>query len=115
MGLPGGVTGVGFGDIAASLSRPGEGWGAAQDLTNTPSTDERYFSIAPRNGGGRIRIVFQASSTNQSGSPILGDRGTTPRILLRRIGYLERALSGSHVTAVETGPRPRAAPGIPHP
>jgi hypothetical protein len=105
MGLPGVVTGVGFGDIAASVTRPGEGWAAAQDLTNTPTTDERFFSLARYNGGGKLRIVFQASATNQAGDLILGDRGTTPGVLLRRIAYLAAPLGGSHVAGVFDGPR----------
>jgi hypothetical protein len=105
MGLPGVVTGVGFGDIAASLTRPGEGWSPAQNLTNTPSTDERFFSIAPRNTGGKVHVVFQASATNQAGDAILGDRGTNPGVLLRRIAYLERTLTSSLVSVPDGAPQ----------
>ncbi len=105
MGLPGIVTGIGFGDIAASATRPGDGWSAAQNLTNTPNTDERFFSIAPRNGGGKIHLVYEASATNQAGDAILGDRGTTPGILLRRIAYLNAPLSASQLTSVDSRPR----------
>jgi hypothetical protein len=102
--LPGICTGVGYGDVAASVTRPGEGWSLPQDLTNTPTTDERFFSLATRNPGGKLHIVFQASATNQAGDNILGDRGNTDRahppvVLLRRIAYLERALTASLVGA----------------
>jgi hypothetical protein len=98
MGLPGIVTGVGYGDIAASLTRPGEPWSAPQNLTNTPNTDERFFSLAQRNTGGKVHLVFQASATNQAGNVIFGDRGTNSPILLRRIGYLERTMAASLVS-----------------
>lgn len=96
-GLPGIVTGVGFGDIACSITRAGEGWSAPQNLTATPATDERFFSLAARNPAGRARLVFQASATNQAGSAIIGDRGSAPGNLLRRIAFLERPLGASLV------------------
>jgi hypothetical protein len=105
MNLAGICTGVGFGDIAASVTRPGEGWSAPQNLTNTPTTDERYFSLAARNPGGMVHIVFQASSTNEAGSAILGDRGSAPVVLLRRIAYLERRLAASMVSVPDVGSR----------
>lgn len=98
-GLPGICTGIGFGDIAASVTRPGSPWAAAQNLTNTNRTDERFFSLAARNAGGRAHVVFQASATDQAGSAIIGDRGTSPGNLLRRIAYLERPLTSSIVGA----------------
>ena len=98
MNLAGIVTGVGFGDITASVTRPGEPWSLPQNLTSTPATDERFFSLAARNPGGRARVVFQASSTNQAGCAILGDRGSAPVVLLRRIAYLERRLTASLVS-----------------
>jgi len=97
MGLPGIVTGVGFGDISASLTRAGQPWSAAQNLTNTPSTDERFFSLAARNPLGRAHVIYQSSATNQAGCAIIGDRGATPGNLLRRIAYLEAPLAGTTV------------------
>lgn len=105
MNLAGICTGVGFGDIAASLARPGEPWSAPQNLTNTPATDERFFSLAARNTGGAVHLVFQASATNQAGCAILGDRGTAPVVLLRRIAYLERKLTASLVSVSDPGSR----------
>jgi hypothetical protein len=107
-GLPGIVTGVGFGDIACSLTRAGEGWSGPQNLTATPATDERFFSLAVRNPAGKGRLVFQASATNQAGSAIIGDRGSTPGNLLRRIAYLERPL-GASLVAVPESAKPSVA------
>jgi len=100
--LPGICTGVGYGDVAGAVARPGEPWSAAQDLTNTPATDERFVSLAARNTGGAAHLVFQASATNQAGDVILGDRGNTNRtqpnaVLLRRIAYLARRMTSSLV------------------
>lgn len=105
--LPGICTGVGYGDIVASLTRTGEGWSAPQNLTNTPTTDERFFSLAPRNGGGAVHVVFSASATNQAGDVILGDRGssTAGGAIVRRIAYLERPLIAANVTGVDEAPR----------
>ena len=99
-GLPGIVTGVGFGDVFCSVARNG-GFGTPQNLTNTPLTDERFFSISTRNPGGRAHIVFQASATNQAGCAIIGDRGTAPGNLLRRIAYLAAPLAASLVSVPE--------------
>jgi len=100
--LPGICTGVGYGDIMASLTRSGEGWGTPQNVTNTPTTDERFFSLAPRNADGKLHLVFSASATNQAGDVILGDRGnsTSAGNLVRRIAYLERTIDGTHLSAV---------------
>ena len=116
MDLPGVCTGVGFGDIACSVTRPGEGWSAPQDLTNTPSTDERYFSLAARNPGGKAHLVFQASALNQAGCAIFNDRGTNPGNVLRRIVYLEAPLAASLV-AVGDAPRltPHTMLAVPNP
>ena len=103
-GLPGIVTGVGFGDIAASVRRSGQPWSPPQNLTQTPSTDERFFSLAARNPDGRAHVVFQASATNQAGCALIGDRGSSPGNLVRRIAYLERPLQAS-VVGVEPGLR----------
>ncbi|HEY2955405.1 MAG TPA: hypothetical protein VGK89_09190 [Candidatus Eisenbacteria bacterium] len=108
MGLTGIVTGVGFGDVAASVAQGMGAWSAAQNLTQTPSTDERFFSLAARNPDGKAHIVFQASATNQAGVAVVGDRGTSPGNLLRRIAYLERALAASTV-AVDPQPAPAHA------
>src|SRR5262249_43059216 len=94
-GLPGVVTGSGFGAVYLSLSLGGGAFGPPQNLTNTPNTDERFFSLATRNPAGRAHIVLQASSTDQAGCVIIGDRGTTPGNLLRRIVYLEVPIAGA--------------------
>jgi hypothetical protein len=103
-GLTGICTGTGFGDIALAWSRNGGPWSAPLDVTNTPQTDERYFSLAARNPGGRAHIVFQASSTNEAGSALLGDRGTTAPNVLRRIAYLEPVIPGSQAVGVGDAP-----------
>ena len=97
-GLPGVVTGIGFGDIACSVERGGA-FAAPQNLTNTPSTDERFFSLSTRNPGGKAHLVFLASATNQAGCAIIGDRGTTPGNLERRIAYLAAPLAQSLLDA----------------
>ena len=98
-------TGVGFGDIMASVHRTGTGWSAPQNLTNTPITDERYPSIPVRgNVPGKIQLLFQASATNQAGVVQAEDRGVQPVNLVRRIAYLETPLAGS-VLAVGDPPR----------
>ncbi len=99
MQLPGIVTGVGFGDIACSVTRTALPWSAAQNLTQTPSADERFFSLSTRNPGGAAYLMFQASATNQAGVSIIGDRGTAPGNLLRRIAYLRAPLSASVLDA----------------
>ena len=98
-GLPGIVTGIGYGDISCSVARGAGAFAAPQNLTNTPNTDERFFSLATRNPGGRAHIVFQAAATNEAGCAIIGDRGTTPGNLLRRIAYFEPTLSASLLDA----------------
>lgn len=103
-GLPGIVTGIGFGDIAASVKRAGEPWTPAQNVTQTPMTDERFVSIAKRNAGGVAHLFYQSSATNEAGVAAIGDRGGQPGNMLRRLAYLERALTGS-VLDVE-GPAP---------
>jgi len=106
-GQPAFFTGVGFGDVAASVRRGAGAWSAPQNLTATPNTDERYFSLAARNDGGLAHLVFQASATNQAGSAVAEDRGTSPGNLVRRIAYLERTLAGS---LVAVGDPARGAP-----
>jgi hypothetical protein len=93
-GLPGVVTGIGFGDIFCSLARTG-GFFPPQNLTNTPNTDERFFSLSTRNPLGMARVLFQASATNQAGCVIIGDRGTTPGNIMRRIAYMDVHLDAS--------------------
>jgi hypothetical protein len=109
-GAPDFFSGVGFGDVACSVRHGGSAWSAAQNLTATPATDERFFSIAASNPPGRVRIVFQASATNQAGTVQGEDRGAGSPLLLRRIAYLERPLAGS-VLAVNA-PAPAAARGL---
>jgi len=92
-GFPGVITGIGFGDIFCSVARPFGGYQPAQNLTNTPNTDERFFSLATRNPLGRARVLFQASATNQAGCAIIGDRGVAPGNILRRIAYMETPLT----------------------
>lgn len=89
-GFPGVITGCGFGDIAMSARIGNGSWSPPANLTATPTTDERFFSLAARNPGGKTHIVFQASATNQAGVALIGDRGTAPGPILRRIAYLER-------------------------
>lgn len=102
-GLTGICTGIGFADIAASVALgPGGAWSAPENLTNTPNCDERFFSLAPRNPGGRLHLLFQASATDQAGSAIIGDRGAAPGNILRRIAYLEKRPAAS-VLAVSPG------------
>jgi hypothetical protein len=115
-GFEGFCTGTGFGDIACSVTRAGQPWSAMQNLTNTPSTDERFFSLATRNPGGKLNLVYQASSTNEAGSALIGDRGGSPGNLLRRIAYLEIKPTASvlAVGPVAT-PRPRALSASPNP
>ncbi len=103
MQLTGICTGVGFGDIAASVAfGPGGAWSAPENLTNTPNCDERFFSLAPRNPGGKLHLIYQASATNEAGCAIIGDRGATPGNLLRRIAYLEKRPAASRL-AVSPG------------
>ncbi|HEY6867876.1 MAG TPA: hypothetical protein VI792_11505 [Candidatus Eisenbacteria bacterium] len=102
-GQPGFVTGVGFGDIVASVHRMGGGWSTPQDLTNTPNADDRYPSIPARgNVAGKIQLFYQSSATNQAGVIQGQDRGTTPVNLVRRIVYLETPLAGSVLAAPRT-------------
>jgi hypothetical protein len=117
MGLPGIVSGVGFGDIALAVRSAGGPWSAPQNLTRTPTTDERFFSLASRHPGGRAHLLFQASATDQAGVAVIGDRGASPGNLLRRIAYLERPILGS-VVAVAPGERahgPAALAAAPNP
>ena len=110
MGLPGIVTGVGFGDIALARRSGGGAWSAPQNLTQTPTTDERFFSLAARNPGGRAHVVLQASATNEAGTAIIGDRGTSPGNLLRRIAYLERPIAGTIVAVAPPSHAPERSP-----
>ncbi len=88
-GLPGVCTGIGYGDIACNVRPAGGAWGVARNLTQTPTTDERFVSLATRNDGGRVHLIFQASATDQAGVSLIGDRGSSPGNLLRRIAYME--------------------------
>jgi hypothetical protein len=108
-GLPGVVTGVGFGDVVCAVEKSTGGFNPPVNITNTPTTDERFFSIATHNPDGRAHIVFEASATNQAGCVIIGDRGTTPGNLLRRIAYLEAPLE-SYLDAPA-----KLASGVPSP
>jgi hypothetical protein len=116
MGLPGVITGIGFADIAASL-RVGAGpWGPPQNLTSTPSTDERFVSIAQRNPAGQAHLLYQSSATNEAGVAAIGDRGGSPGNLLRRIAYLQRQLDGTTVSvAQEWTPAAPALRAYPNP
>ncbi len=89
-GYPGVFTGCGYGDIAVSIRQGVGSWSPPDNLTSTPTTDERFFSLAARNPGGKIHIVFQASATDQAGVALIGDRGTAPGPILRRIAFLDR-------------------------
>lgn len=116
-GLPGICTGIGFGDLSASVTRAGDPWAAPQNLTSTPTADERYPAVLARNAGGSVRVLFQTSATNQAGIVQAQDRGTTTDLLLRRIAYLDRALSGSLVDVAHEGtpPGPRSLRSFPNP
>ena len=46
---------------------------------------------------GAAHVVFQASATDQAGCVQIGDRGTSPGNILRRIAYLEKPLTASSV------------------
>lgn len=109
MQLPGIVTGIAYMDIASSVRVGAGAWSPAQNLTNTPRTDERFVSIAPKNQKGWAHVMFQASATDQAGIVQIGDRGTTPGNILRRIAYLEKPLLGSTVDV------PATLRGDPHP
>jgi hypothetical protein len=98
------VTGLGFGDIEASMSRLGGAFTPAQNLTNTPQTDERFVAISPNNPGGRVGILFQASATNEAGIAESQDRGLTPTLYVRRIAWLERRVTGSLVAVDDAMP-----------
>ncbi len=102
-GIPG-VTGLGFGDIESSVSRLGGAWSTAQNLTQTPQTDERFVAIAPINSYGRVGLLFQASATNEAGIAESQDRGLTPTLYVRRIAWLERRLNGSLVAVGDPVP-----------
>ena len=116
-GLAGICTAVGYGDIACSVGRGSQPWSSAQDLTNTPNVDERFFSLATRNPDGRLHLLFQASATDQAGCALIGDRGPTPGNLLRRIAYLEvrPAASVLAVAAPFSGASPRGLSASPNP
>jgi hypothetical protein len=107
-GLPNIITGVGFGDLFCRINVGGE-WRAPQNLTNTPDTDERFFSLATRNPNGAAHLLFQASATNQAGIAEAQDRGTTPTLYVRRIAWLERHMDAS-VVAVDPPALPATAP-----
>ena len=94
-GLEGICTGTGYGDIAASTAIGAGAWSAMQNLTNTPNTDERFFSLATINPGGKLRLLFQASATDQAGCVLIGDRGASPGNILRRVAYLEARVNAS--------------------
>jgi hypothetical protein len=96
MGLTNIVTGLGYGDIAASATRAGDSWDAPVNLTQTPATDERYVSVAQRNPDGRVHVVYQSSATNQAGSSVLLDRGPQSNpALKRRVAYLSAPLGAT--------------------
>jgi hypothetical protein len=106
-GLPGICTGVGFGDLWCATARGGA-FAAAENVTNTPQTDERFFSLSTRNTGGRVSLLFLASARNEAGCAIIGDRGTVPGNVLRRVAYLEAPLAGSLLDA----PSPVGGPAV---
>lgn len=114
-GIPG-ATGLGFGDIEGSVSSSAGGsFSPAQNLTQTPQTDERFVAIAPRSSNGNVGILFQASATNQAGIAESQDRGTTPVLYVRRIAWLERHLSSSVVAVDPPAAAPRLSPLVVHP
>lgn len=116
MSLPGIVTGVGFGDIWATRTRAGEGWLPVENLTNTPNTDERFFSLATRNPGGKLHLTGQASTTDRAGVSLIGDRGLAPGNLLCAIFYMEPTAPGTVLDAPAGGaPRTLRLTASPNP
>jgi len=103
-GLPGIVTGIGYGDIAYSR-RDGAGWTAPSNLTATPNADERFVSLAPSNPDNKLHLVFQASATDEAGVVTIGDRGFTNDLYVRRVAYLETPSGvGTSAPGVSTTP-----------
>lgn len=113
-GYPGIITGTGYGDIAGSVSTNGTDWSPDQNFTQTPITDERFFSIADRNPQGKVLMTFQASATDRAGCVGIGDRGWDPGNVLRNLAYLERDLIHSSTSSVTgmgiNGPRLAVSP-----
>ncbi|PID78886.1 hypothetical protein CSB20_12760 [bacterium DOLZORAL124_64_63] len=112
-GSPGIVTGVGYGDIVGSVSSDGMSWSEQQNFTQTPTTDERFFSLADINPEGKVLLAFQASATDQAGCAAIGDRGATPGNLVRNLAFLERDLDSSVAAApgmALNGPRLAVSP-----
>lgn len=101
-GLPGIVTGIGYGDVAFAR-RTGVGtWTTAENLTNTPTADERFVSLAARNPNGKLHLVFQASATDEAGVTAIGDRGFANANFQRRIAFLDPP-SGTSTSVASTG------------
>ena len=78
----------------AAASRRGAGRGRApQNLTQTPTTDERFFSLAARNPAATRTCCSRPRPPTRPACAIIGDRGTAPGNVLRRIAYLERPIT----------------------
>lgn len=88
-GLPGIVTGIGYGDVVIARNTGAGSWSAPRNLTNTPNADERFVSLAANNPDGRLHLVFQASATDEAGVTAIGDRSFANVNILRRIAHLE--------------------------
>jgi len=101
-GLPGIVTGIGYGDVVHARRLAAGSWSTPENLTNTPTADERFVSLAARNPNDRLHLVFQASTTDEAGVTAIGDRGFAGANVLRRIGYLE--IPTGAATDVESAP-----------
>lgn len=114
-GLPGIITGVGYGDIAVATSTSGGVFSVPRNITRTPMTDERFFSLAARSPNGTADVLFQASATDQAGVVIIGDRGAESPLLLRRIAFLRAPLSGSSSVEDALTPMPVALTVHPNP
>ena len=97
--LPGIVTGIGYGDVAFARRTGAGTWTVPENLTNTPTADERFVSLAARNPGGDVHVVFQASATDEAGVTAIGDRGFANQNFLRRVAYL--AAPSGVATSVE--------------
>ncbi len=101
-GLPGIVTGIGYGDVAACVSRGGGVWSPAENLTNSPQGDDRFPAIPTRSANGKTHLLWQTSAfANEAGVTMIGDRGFGSINYERRIAYLEPTLGGGAVDAPE--------------
>jgi hypothetical protein len=101
-GLPGIVTGIGYGDVGLCTSAAGGAWSSLQNLTSTPQADDRFPAIPSRNANGKTHLLWQTSRfAQEAGISMIGDRGAIAINYERRIAYLEPTLAGGAVDAPE--------------